>query len=202
MWNVTMMYSLIESCLSLSSNYVTLRDLLIYENDGRISVSAAGGRRLWEWRLHPAEATLAQPERTIDDNESTDVVRWSRCRHQDLPEQQCAPDEGLRDADARSMLSNGSIAEGRDDRYAGSDGQEGELRVTLHPPRGLHLQRERTAMNRAVCQSRDSCESRTTQEHLKDVYRILLECFYALRLERLLKGRIVILKLLKNIWDI
>jgi len=57
------------------------------------------------------------------------------------------------------MLFNGSVAEGRDDRYAGSNGQEGELRVTLHPPRGLHLQRERTAVNHAVCQSWDSVSS-------------------------------------------
>lgn len=75
------------------------------------------------------------------------------------------------------MLLNGP--EGRDDKYAGSNGQEGELRVTLHPPRGLHLQRERTAVNRADCQSRDSCQSRTTQEHLKDTCKISLECLYA-----------------------
>lgn len=127
---------------------------VIYENNERISVSAAGGRRLRERCLHPAEATLAQSERTIDvdDDESSDAVRRSGCCHQDLSEWQCALNEGLWDADARSMLSIGPVAEGRDDRHAGGNGQEGELRVTLHPPRGLHLQRERVAVNRAVCQ--------------------------------------------------
>lgn len=48
------------------------------------------------------------------------------------------------------MLSSGPDAEGYDDRHAGGDSQEGELRVTLHPPRGLHLQRQRAAVNHAV----------------------------------------------------
>jgi len=40
-------------------------------------------------------------------------------------------------------------AEGDDDgRHADAGGQEGEFRVTLHPPRGLHVQRERPAVNR------------------------------------------------------
>lgn len=71
------------------------------------------------------------------------------------------------------MLFNGPVAEGCDDRYADSNGQERELRVTLHPPRGLHLQRERTAVNRTVCQSRDS----VSPEQHKNIQRILVECF-------------------------
>lgn len=101
--------------------------------------------------MHSAQATLAQPERSIDvnDNESADVVRRSRRRRQDLSEWHAA-NEGLRDTGARPVLSGGPDAEGCDDRHAGGDGQEGELRVTLHPPRGLHLQRERAAVNHAV----------------------------------------------------
>lgn len=101
--------------------------------------------------MHPAQTTLAQPERSIDvdDNESSDVVHQFGRRYQNLSERYAA-DEGLRDTSARPVLSSGPDAEGCDDRHAGDDGQEGELRVTLHPPRGLHLQRERAAVNHAA----------------------------------------------------
>lgn len=101
--------------------------------------------------MHPTQATLAQPERSIDvdDNEPSDVVRRFGRRYQNLSERHAA-DEGLRDTSARPMLSSGPDAEGCNDRHAGGNGQERELRVTLQPPRGLHLQRERAAVNHAI----------------------------------------------------
>lgn len=95
--------------------------------------------------MHPAKAALAQPERPVDVDEPSDAVRRPGRRQQDLPERHVT-DEGLRGEGARPMLS-GAVAEGWDDKHAGGDGQAGELRVTLHPPRGLHrVQRERTAV--------------------------------------------------------
>jgi hypothetical protein len=102
--------------------------------------------------LHPAEATLAEPKRSIDvdDNEPSDAVHRFGCRRQDLSEWH-ASDEGLRDTGVRPVLSNGpTVAERSDDRHTGGDSQAGELRVTLHPPRGLHMQRERPTVNHAV----------------------------------------------------
>lgn len=144
-------------------------------NRDRISVSADGGWRLWERRLHPAQATLAQPERSIDvdDNEPSDAVHQFGRRHQNLSERHAAG-EGLRDTSARPVLSSGPDAEGCDDRHAGDDGQEGELRVTLHHPRGLHLQRERAAVNRAAV-NRETAADLEPHERPGDVWNVFQE---------------------------
>lgn len=144
-------------------------------HEWHVSVSADGGRRLWERYVHPAQATLAQPKRSIDvdDNESSDIVRRSGRRHQDLSERHAA-DEGLWDTSARPVLSSNPDAEGCDDRHAGGNGQEGELCVTLHPPRGLHLQRERVAVNHAIVNREIAADPgwhERPRKRLGDVYR-------------------------------
>jgi len=66
-------------------------------HDARVSVSASGRRRLRERHVHAAEATLAQPGRSVDvdEHEPSDVVRRVGCRQQSLSERQHSPGEGL-----------------------------------------------------------------------------------------------------------
>jgi len=66
-------------------------------HDARVSVSASGRRRLRERHVHPAEATLAQPGRSVDvdEHEPSDVVRRPGRRQQSLSERQHSPGEGL-----------------------------------------------------------------------------------------------------------
>lgn len=80
--------------------------------------------------MHSAEATLAEPERSIDvdDNESANAVQRSRRCWQDLSERQPAG-EGCRGEDPWPVLH--PVAEGREAQHADRDGEKGELRVTI-----------------------------------------------------------------------